>query len=256
MGPMKVSPLITLFFSLFLSWDAGLATPAEVLSIRGNHDIEDFSQAKRVLKKVFSGHEETLYCGCRYYGKELNLNSCGVYVPEAPKRLKRLEWEHIVPAAKFGEAIKAWKTGDQICSGGKKGSRKGRKCAERASPLFRQMEGDLYNLWPESGEINGARSNKPPREQADGRLRTFGSCLTKIGRKLFEPRKEARGIIARAYLYMNWAYDVSLSDSERRMFERWERENPPGAWECERAERIKKLQGNTNPFVTKACASK
>src|SRR5262245_47144094 len=90
--------------------EALAAKPAqpEVLSIRGNHNIDDFPEAKRVVRRVFDGHELTLYCGCKYYGKELNLNSCGIIAPGASKRLKRLEWEHMVPAAKFGQALAAW----------------------------------------------------------------------------------------------------------------------------------------------------
>jgi deoxyribonuclease-1 len=249
-----------LFFALLAPLASRSAAP-EVLSIRGNHNISDFNHAKKALKKIFNGHEETLYCGCRYYGKELNLNSCGIYVPDAPKRLKRLEWEHMVPAAKFGEAIKAWKTGDDACEtadtvhrqyGHSHGQAKGRKCAEKASPLFRQMEGDLYNLWPESGEVNGARSNKPPRESVE-ESKVFGSCETKIGKKYFAPRKEVRGVVARAYLYMVWAYEVAISEDEKQMFEKWNRENLPTQWECERAQRIKDVQGNANPFAEKAC---
>jgi deoxyribonuclease-1 len=256
----RVFSMLALVAFFAVQASVAFSAPPEVLSIRGNHNIEDFNRAKKALHKIFDGYEETLYCGCRYYGKELNLNSCGISIPDAPKRLKRLEWEHMVPAAKFGEAIKAWITGDDVCvesssgKGHKHSGAKGRKCAEKASPLFRQMEGDLYNLWPESGEVNGARSNKPPRESVEV-TRTFGTCGTKIGKKYFEPRKEVRGIVARAYLYMNWAYEVSVSEDEKTMFEKWDRDNPPTPWECERTERIKRVQGNANPFTEKACRS-
>ena len=231
-----------------------MAAPPEVLSIRGNRKLEDFAGAKRVARQVFQGSERTLYCGCRYYGKELNLNSCGIHAPgKKSKRLRKLEWEHVVPAAKFGQALESWKTGADVCvKDGKK--KRGRKCAEKASPLFRQMEADLHNLWPESGEINRARSDKPPVEAVSGDVTSYGPCATRVGKKSFEPRPEARGPVARAYLYMNWAYDVALSADEKELFNKWDKAHPPSEFECERDKRIRKLQGNSNPFLEKACA--
>lgn len=223
---------------------------AEVLSIKGNKHIENFSEAKKSLRTVFKGYETTLYCGCKYYGKELNLNSCGVYSSSSSARLKRLEWEHVMPAERFGRIISSWSNGSSVCSK----REKGRKCAGKASALFRQMEGDLYNLYPESGGINQARSNKPPFESMSEALKDFGKCETRVGKKGFVPRKEARGEITRSYLYMSDAYEIDLSSTERKMFESWNRNDPPDKGECERAKRIYKIQGNKNRFIEASCS--
>jgi deoxyribonuclease-1 len=221
----------------------------EALSIKGNRNISSFSEAKKTLHKIHQDHQITLYCGCKYYGKEVNMNSCNSSTAGQSSRFKKLEWEHVVPADKFGEVVASWSQGDAICKG-----KKGRKCASKASALFRQMEGDMYNLWPESGGINAARSNKPPveslREPASSE---FGKCETKVGKKSFSPRPSVRGEIARAYLYMNYAYEIPLSKSEFETFQKWNQQDPADSWECERGERIKKLQGNVNPILEASC---
>jgi deoxyribonuclease I len=39
----------------------------------------------------------------------------------------------------------------------------------------------------------------------------------------------------------------------RRHLNRWDRQSSVDAWECERAKRIKKIQGNENLVVKAAC---
>jgi deoxyribonuclease-1 len=236
---------------LLLTFFSFAVHAADMMSMKGNRNVADFPEAKRLLPKVYDGHQTTLYCGCKYYGKELNLNSCGVYLPNAPKRLHMLEWEHVVPAARLGKVVRAWGAGAIECN-----HKKGRKCAEKSSALFRQMEGDLYNLYPESGGINGARSNKPPLESVAGNIKSFGSCETSVGKNGFVPRKAVRGMIGRTYLYMAGAYDLGLTSAEITQFRRWNELYPVDAWECERARRIQKIQGNPNPFVVAGCTKK
>ena len=221
---------------------------AEMQSMFGNKYISNFSEAKKELHKIYSNHQSTLYCGCKYYGKEVNMNSCQSYSEGQGSRFKKLEWEHVVPADKLGEVVASWSQGDAVCK-----SKKGRKCAAKASPLFRQMEADMYNLVPESGGINGARSNKPPKESVQGKITTFGKCETVVGKDGFVPRPAVRGEIARTYLYMKEAYGIPLSEQELTMFQNWSQADPVDAWECERARKIKAVQGNANKFVEESC---
>lgn len=239
--------LILFTAGLLLFSQFTLAT--EVMSVNGNRLVSNFAHAKKVLPKIYEGHNETIYCGCKVYGKEVNMNSCGASSPGQSSRYKKMEWEHVVPAERLGQVVKSWGNGDSVCKG-----KKGRKCAEKASPLFRQMEGDLYNLWPESGGINAARSNKPPVERFSGKVTKFGSCETVVGKKGFIPRKSVRGEIARTYFYMAEAYGLQLSESEKKMFSDWSQKDPVTPWECERGRRIKKVQGNSNPVLEKACS--
>jgi len=112
------------------------------------------------------------------------------------------------------------------------------------------MEADLYNLYPTIGEVNGLRSNFA-MAILPGEPRDYGSCDVEIKDKKIEPRPKIRGDIARTYLYMNWAYPDRLYISRRtnRLFTTWDKIDPVDEWERERAEMIRKIQGNSNPFI-------
>ena len=70
-----------------------------------------------------------------------------------------------------------------------------------------------------------------------------------------EPPERSRGEIARAMLYMEGAYApvFRMSDRQRRLAQNWNEQHPVVQWECTRAARIEKLQGNVNPVVKDAC---
>ena len=69
-----------------------------------------------------------------------------------------------------------------------------------------------------------------------------------------EPPEAARGQLARAALYMDDSYPrYSLSRQQKQLFESWNRMYPVDQWECTRASRIEKLQGNENKFVKDPC---
>ena len=76
----------------------------------------------------------------------------------------------------------------------------------------------------------------------------------KIEGKKAEPPEYTKGTIARTYLYFEEEYPVyHMSDAQRKMMVAWDKLHPVDGWECERARRIEKLQGNTNRFVKEAC---
>lgn len=83
----------------------------------------------------------------------------------------------------------------------------------------------------------------------------YGQCEMAInfkGRQA-QPPKRARGIISRAYLYMSERYAIHLSDSQRRLFEGWDRMYPPSDDECLWNNLIKAQQGTDNRFVSTRC---
>ena len=116
------------------------------------------------------------------------------------------------------------------------------------------MEADMYNLFPAIGEVNGLRSNYP-MTIIEGEERQFGKCDVEIKRRKVEPRNEVRGEIARTYMYMDSVYPGKgiISKQNRSMFEEWNRSDPADEWECERARRIEKIQGNHNEIVLDNC---
>lgn len=210
-------------------------------------DIQSFREAKREMPKIFKqlDNPQTLYCGCDITfpkkGYMVNLKSCGYKIRKSESRAKRIEAEHIVSAWEFAHQRQCWIDG-------------GRKNCEQSDSLFKTMEGDLHNLYPAVGEINGDRSNYRFAKVVRG-PKNYGQCEMIIDRKrqLVNPPKRARGIIARAYLYMQNRYRLKLSPQQQSLFNEWNKAYKVTPNECKRNELITKIQGNDNPFVTAQC---
>lgn len=221
----------------------------------GNQSIQSFTKAKKLLKNVvYAGHNETFYCHGTF-DKDNNITLPDGFVTLThEQRAKKLEWEHVLPAEHFGRAFVEWREGDPECIDTKGKSFKGRKCAEKANEEFRFMLCDMYNLYPAIGAVNAIRSNIDYNE-LENEKSSFGSCPFKVGKKQVEPPPYTRGNIARTYLYFDDAYPkYHMSDSTRKLMTAWDKMYPVDEWECERAKRIEKLQGNENKFVKSKCA--
>ena len=216
--------------------------------------MESFTAAKKVLPGIYQtldkefGNTSTIYCGCdlSYTGGgkrvkwQLDLDSCGYEVRKNANRASRIEVEHVMPAWNFGHQMQCWQDG-------------GRKnCGKDAK--FRQMEGDLHNLYPSVGEVNGDRGNFQFTDW-NGKPTQYGKCEMVVdfkGRKA-QPPKQSRGQIARAYMYMADQYNIRLAPQQRKLYEAWDRMYPVTDFDCRRNELIKKVQGNDNKFITAAC---
>lgn len=228
----------------------------------GNQRIHSFDEAKKALLQIYGAApvKNDLYCGCTFLpdpgrGLRVDLSSCSYIPAKDPARAGRIEWEHAVAAAAFGHSFVEWRDGSARCVDGKGKRFKGRKCA-RTSAEFARIEGDLHNLFPVVGEVNGLRGDLPmgladALHKSDRTTFHFGSCGSAIESGVFMPRREVRGDLARAHKYMAAAYPehIVLDDAHRAMFDRWDAEDPPDEWERERNQRIAERQGNLNPFI-------
>lgn len=245
-----------LLILLFLFPIMGVTDEAVYSIGLGNRAVPNFREAKKIAEKIHAARGTTLYCQCRYSGKSVDWESCGYKVARDKKRAKRIEWEHVVPAEAFGQSFVEWREGSPKCV--RKGKRfRGRKCAEK-NPEFARMEADLYNLFPEVGEVNALRSNFSMAEvSALGKFAgiTFGKCRARIFQSKFEPMDFAKGTVARAYLYMDYAYRGHgiISDKNRKLFEAWDKLHPVEPWECDLYREIKKAQKNENPILANRC---
>lgn len=228
-------------------------TPAATLTPANlPHTASTFSAAKRALyEQVYYDHQKTFYCGCDYTkvkgsAGEVDLPSCGVQPRRDPDRAKRLEAEHVFPAAQFGNFRQCWREPEKVC--GQQMS--GRKCCEQADSTFIAAHNDLFNLFPAEGELNGDRKDYSwgmiPGDQS-----VYGSCLFQIdaGLRRVEPPDAVKGDIARAMLYMSDTYGFNLSRQDQQLFNAWSSQDPPDAWEVERDRRIKAIQGRGNRFI-------
>lgn len=234
--------VFTLFFAFIISVPSH-ADPLHTSSLDNpkNRQLISFSKAKRLLAGLYQNEQQlSFYCGCDYQhqGKKLipDLNSCGYQVRKQQKRANRIEWEHIVPAWHFGHQMQCWQDG-------------GRKACKK-NPTFKQMEGDMHNLVPAIGEVNGDRSNYSFSEW-NGIATQYGQCemLIDFKQRKVQPPQQSRGPIARAYLYMQQQYDFKLSKQDQRLYQAWNKRFPTTRWECKKNEKVTKLQGNSNPFI-------
>lgn len=223
--------------------------------------VENFNQAKRILPTIYHqldkefGQTSTIYCGCPltyesrgskknpYYKFKIDIDECGYQVRKNETRAKRVEVEHVMPAWDFGHQLQCWQ----------EGGRKNCKSNEK----FEKMEGDLHNLYPAVGEVNGDRANYQFTDW-NGTPKNYGKCEMVIDTKKrqAQPPKASRGQIARAYLYMSETYGIKLSNAQRKLYEAWNRLYPPTEFDCARNDLIKNAQGNDNKYITAGCKVK
>ena len=208
----------------------------------------NFSHSKKLLlKQVYHDNKKDFYCDNPYNIAQVNgrektlvIPDVSKYSPRKPNRpeTKFINWEHVMPANRFGQNLDCWK----------KGGRKGCK----NDLLFNQMESDMHNLTPSIAEINSDRGNFNYGNKIPSQGQ-YGNCKAEsdFRNKLFYPKEDIRGDIARIYFYMSEKYKIGLSADETAMFKTWNKNDPVSQWEKIKNQRVKKLQGNDNRFVEK-----
>ncbi|MBD1552338.1 endonuclease [Pseudomonas typographi] len=196
-----------------------------------------FAEAKKVAWKLYAPQSTEFYCGCKYSGNRVDLQSCG-YVPRKnAARAKRVEWEHIMPAWQIGHQRQCWQHG-------------GRQNCTRHDAIYQRAEADLFNLVPSIGEVNGDRNNFGfgwlPEQRGQ-----YGACLTQVDFKAKKvmPRPSIRGMIARTYFYMSKRYGLRLSKQDTRLYQAWSNTYPVEAWERARNQQVACVMGHGNEFV-------
>lgn len=218
-----------------------------------NERPETFTSSKKIAQQVYSDNKITFYCNAKFDEEGAISLPKGFVTPEHNERSSKREWEHIVPAEKFGRTFTEWKKGSHKCVDSKGESYKGRKCAT-TNKEFAKMEADMYNLVPAIGAVNAMRSNYNFTEFSSKKPSTFGACKMVIENNKVEPPQYTKGFIARTYFYFEKTYPrFKISKSMKKMFDKWDQENPVDQWECKRAQRIEFYQGNRNDIVTQKC---
>lgn len=195
----------------------------------------------------FSDNMQTLYCQCQFdHQKKINLSSCGMQSAQDIKRARKLEWEHMMAAEHFGKHFECWRT--PLCE--KNGKYyKGRRCCQKIDSRFRHIESELYNLWPAVGLVNQARSNYR-FSILDGR-RDFYGCAFSVDKQTrrAEPPDYAKGIVARANLFVADYYGIRISNAQRQLLNAWNQLYPADNRERAWAARVAKIEGYNNPYI-------
>lgn len=250
----KIVSCIFAFSSILFAKSEGFCADTSL----GNQTFQSFNKAKKALERnVIYDRRVTIYCGAPFDKEKFIDLPNGFLTMKHKKRAEKMEWEHVVPAENFGRFFTEWREGSPLCIDNRGMPFKGRKCAEKANSTFRYMQSDLYNLYPAIGAVNAERGNKNFGILPASAQNSFGSCSMKISENRAEPPVRARGPIARTYKYMAYAYPLfKLSSEQERLMNAWDKHYPVEKWECVRAKRIERIQGNENPFVKQPCLDK
>jgi deoxyribonuclease I len=234
---------------------------ANASELKGNHRIDSFYDAKKLLMKhVYSSTEsaKTLYCDMPFNYKKVIAVPRSVTTPSYANILNQVHFEHVVAISNIGRTYTEWRNGHPGCLNAKGEQYKGRACAGKVNAEYRLVEADLYNLFPASGAVNMLRSNYDyALLPSSVNSINFGSCAMKIANRKAEPPEKSRGRIARASLYMADSYSkYRISRQQMKLFNAWDKMHPVTEQECLIAKKIEKIQGNENVFIKEPCQAK
>lgn len=208
------------------------------------------------MSQVYTDYKYTLYCTNLFADDKRVLLDDGFISDKYKNRMNRVEWEHVVPAENFGRTFSEWREGHPMCVSNSGKPYKGRRCANKINSEYRLMQADMYNLFPAIGSVNAMRSNYNFVAYLKDGL-SFGSCPMLIGNRKALPPEDARGRIARAYLYMHNTYRrYKMSKQQFKLMNAWHSLYPVTDWECKRYERIKMVQNNENSIMKSVCLTK
>lgn len=115
----------------------------------------------------------------------------------------------------------------------------------RKAGTIGEGKSDLYHLFPTEMKINGMRGSLPFKDCHFNRM-AEGSLCRGDG---FEPPEGHKGVVARAMFYMSVLYNMKIDNGQERTLREWATTHPVESSEMERAEKIKSVQGNRNPFI-------
>ncbi len=116
------------------------------------------------------------------------------------------------------------------------------------------MEVDLHNLTVSHWRVKRRIRSNLYRfgVLSPNSKKQHGQCNSKVDfkQRVFEPRDDVKGKIARINFYMADRYDLRLSDQQQKLFIAWSKQYPVTPWELERDRRIARVMGHHNEFVT------
>jgi endonuclease I len=117
----------------------------------------------------------------------------------------------------------------------------------KKSGRFEEARADIYHLFPSEVQINGIRGSLPFAEC--GHESNVEGAVCENSQRGFEPPEEHKGIVARAMFYVSVIYSLSIDGQQEKTLRHWSATHPVSNSEVLRADKIKEVQGNRNPFI-------
>lgn len=210
-----------------------------------------WSKTKKIARdQIYFDKPITFYCGCDYEptdgsGGVVDTESCDYESNNQPNAHREtvMEWEHIVPASLMpARKFTCWNEGLKKCS------KAGRACCEQHDLNARVQIFDLHNLAPSIGQVNALRSDSRYGILKNEKFK-LGDCKFKWNKEVSEPPDNRKGDVARVWLYYHSLYDLELESGELEMYLKWSDQDKPDSFEIKRNQRIKEIQGNSNPYI-------
>lgn len=205
--------------------------------------IKNLLEAK--LHDIYSPYRFTFFCHQPFSSEgKLTYNSC----KSCPAQSTKIQWMPIVPYPTLAKHLPCYY--ESICINQKGKRFKGLSCCFQQSPLYQQMYHDLFNYVPELPALRRQRKNYTFDILLPNRpLKKQCHFYVDQKHKKIEVSPQARGFIARTYLYMYDTYHYPLSFEVLEKFRNWNQLHPPTDWEKERNRRIYLLQGRQNHYL-------
>lgn len=208
----------------------------------------DFFEAKRQAEALFSNDTPSLFCQCQLDNHlKINEYSCGLQ-GEKPKHLAgQAVIAPLMPIEWFGPYFSCWR--ERPCLNLKGLRYGGKSCCRKKSSQFRYIEAELYNLWPVEALINNQLGDIHFIEEKSGER--IGQCPIYYDKsaKTFTPSEKAKGILARAVLFMSEKYHIPLSKEDETQMFIWHQSHKPTEKEKAWAKKVAQIQGYENPYI-------
>lgn len=119
-------------------------------------------------------------------------------------------------------------------------------------PLYEHQQSDVHHLYPSDSGANSTRGSLPFGVVVGDRNLDFLPAVEGVDRhgdRVFEPRDERKGDIARAVLYFSIRWGRGIGPNEEAALRAWVISDPVDDRERQRNALVEQVQGNRNPFV-------
>jgi deoxyribonuclease-1 len=209
------------------------------------------ADAEAKAAEIHGSRRQSFFCGCSYTPQMRTIRqSCGYKTRADDSLAHDVVWTHVVPPDAFGAHRTCWTT--EACRKDDGTTFGGIECCRTQDQVFAAMEADLHNLVPAIAEVAKDRSDYPFGD-IKGEARMYGACDIEVdsSKAIVEAPEKVRGDIARVYLYMRAVYgdELKVPADQWALFDVWNVEDPPDAWELERAAAVTAVQGVAHPLL-------
>ena len=204
-----------LFSVLFLTFLCVIPSSAEKL--------QDYDKvaASRFWQNLYPGGGWSFYCGYRFTAAKKNIAG------------RIIDIEHIYPPSEMAKQA---------------GCNSRMQCRDSNNAKFIKMEADIHNMYPAWQTVITHRYDFQ-YGLVSGEDWRFEDCDIERKGGIMEPRKIARGNIARTMLYMHTEYKIPLDEKAFALYKAWNKIDPPSDQELTRNNIIERIQGKRNPYI-------